>query len=228
MTLGTGGPATLADAESGCEAANQEDVATRCEWLQGIVYIGKAIDLYARFGNQLCPSWNPPHPSIHTSKRNWDGESSSLKSDYPSERMQMTFMRMSAKDWTEADTLTGFLNVLEKEFPTAKAWFREKYAHWTETHGNCRANLNVAATITEEQSLLKKFRQCFDRYPVLNRDVPEESGPLDEEWLEALFAAGQDPDKVNKEADKAIRVTDDYERADPPMPSDSGRTDLPA
>ena len=55
----------------GASDATGEDLAKRAKWLQGVLYIGKAVHLTHRFG-MLAASWqsDPPTPR-HTSAKNY-------------------------------------------------------------------------------------------------------------------------------------------------------------
>ncbi len=79
--------------------ATPVDLAKRAEGWQGVVYVGKAVDVQNRFA-LLVNSWVPNPPSKpHTSRENWDQKDAAFRAQYPPDEMQVRFKRMSNKDW---------------------------------------------------------------------------------------------------------------------------------
>jgi len=189
--LGTGGSGAAAD-----------DLARRAARLQGVLYVGKAVDLTHRFGI-LATSWqtDPPTPG-HTSARNYFRKDAVFQQQFPARKVELTCMAIGPQDWTDKVLADGLLGL-------PQCWFWKHYPQWTQGHGNAEMDRTVAATIDTERSLLCLYRMVFGDFPPLNRRTPNCIGArLDDEWLESLFEHETAPANHAAEADDAVEMGD--------------------
>ncbi len=187
---------------SGGSDATASDLAKRAGWLQGVLYIGKAVDLTSRFG-MLVISWqtDPPTPG-HTSAKNYLRKDAAFRQHFPASKVELTCKPIGSKNWTDKALADGLLGLSQK-------WFWKHYPHWTQGHGNSEMDQTCAATIDTERSLLCLYRMTFGDFPPLNRRKPNCIGArLDDAWLNALFTNGIDPAKLDPSADAAISMDD--------------------
>jgi hypothetical protein len=189
--------------DDGGDVANNDDLRKRTERWQGIVYIGKTVNLKERF-RLLCRSWNDSPPANpHTSRHNWNRLSEKERQAYPADRMQVRHLCIGTQNWTNEPKLIEFLRLASAEAPKAlnlaaspddilavlKDSFWHDFAHWLKGHGSDEHDSTVVAALSNERSLLCAFRQAFGRFPLLNRDVPCcAETDVDETWLEEYFA----------------------------------------
>lgn len=179
-------------------AAN--DLTTRAHSLQGVLYIGKAIDLIDRFG-LLVKSWqtDPPTPG-HTSAKNYFGKDVGFQQHFPASKVELTCKSIGSKDWTDAALADGLLGI-------SQDWFWEHYPQWTQGHGSSQMDQTVAAAIENERALLCLYRKVFGKFPPLNVDTPKDyDAQLDQEWLDLYLKFDFDPAKYDPEADAKVEM----------------------
>ncbi len=191
--------AMLGSGESG---ATPNDLAKRAASLQGVLYVGKAVDLNSRFG-KLAVSWqsDPPTPA-HTSAQNYLQKDWPFRQQFPANRVEITCMPIGSRDWTDKALANGLLGLPQE-------WFWGNYPHWTQGHGSAQMDQTVAAAIDSERSLLCLYRMVFGDFPPLNLDRPNCIGTkLDDDWLKSLLEHGADPAKSDPQADAAVEMGD--------------------
>lgn len=182
--------------------ANADDLKKRAAPLQGVIYIGKAVDLTSRFGT-LAFSWqsNPP-VGAHTSARNYLRKDGAFRQQFPADKIELRCMPIGTKDWTDKALAAGLLDISQK-------WFWQHYPHWTQGHGNSEMDQTCAAAIATERSLLCLYYKVFGDFPPLNIRKPNMIGvELDEAWLAAYNTLGIDPAKHDPAADAVVDMMD--------------------
>lgn len=187
---------------AGGSGATAGDLAKRAALLQGVLYVGKAVDLNDRFG-KLAASWqtDPPTPA-HTSAENYLRQDAAFRQQFPASKVEITCMAIGSKDWTDKVLADGLLGLPQD-------WFWRHYPHWTQGHGNAQMDQTVAAAIDTERSLLCLYRMILGDFPPLNLDTPNCIGAkLDHAWLESLFKHDIDPAKHDPQADAEVDMDD--------------------
>lgn len=182
--------------------ATPEELKKRATPLQGVIYIGKAVDLTNRFGT-LAFSWqsNPP-VGAHTSARNYLRKDAAFRQQFPADKIELRCMPIGTKDWTDKALAEGLLDISQN-------WFWQHYPHWTQGHGNSDMDQTCAATISAEQSLLCLYYKVFGDFPPLNIRQPNMIGAkLDDAWLAKLNMLGMDPAEDDPAADAAVEMLD--------------------
>lgn len=189
--------------------ATPDELQNRTKCLQGVLYIGKAVNLKPRFG-KLVKSWDksPPSPK-HTSAINYLNMDAAIRLQYPAERIQLRCLPIGTKDWTKKSLKNGLLG-LDQD------WFWRNYPSWTQGHGNSRMDQTCAATNSIEKFLLCKFFSAFGVFPALNKKTPNCSdADVNEDWVNKHFDGVTDP------IDSSPEANDEVEFLDPTDPDDA-------
>ena len=186
----------------GAAPATANDLQRRTSFLQGVLYVGKAVDLTHRFGS-LAASWqNSPPKREHTSARNYLRKDAAFRNQFPATQMELNCMPIGSKDWTDKSLTSGLLGLPQD-------WFWRNYPHWTHGHGNGEMDQTCAATIDRERSMMCMYRQAFGDFPPLNRRLPNCIGArLDQAWLDQLFSSEIDPAHRDDTADAQVGFLD--------------------
>lgn len=213
-------PVTLS---AGGARATAEDLQQRAAFLQGVLYVGKAVDLTNRFGS-LAASWqNSPPTRKHTSAHNYLLEDAAFRTQFPATLMELNCMPIGSKDWSDKSLSSGLLGLPQE-------WFWRNYPHWTQGHGSSEMDQTCAATIDKERSMMCMYRQAFGDFPPLNKKLPNCIGArLDQAWLHELFSGEIDPALRDDATDATVSFLDPANPEDRSMiqSANARRQDVP-